>query len=134
MNRVVVDDYTFRNGVRIPKGSVISADILGMQRDLDTYEGPMEFQPWRHLKLREETGSRKSDFIATAPEFASFGHGKHACPGRYIAVDQLKLILAHVVLNYDIKCEQDGVRPPDMHFGQAIIPSQNAKLWFRKRA
>ena len=32
-------------------------------------------------------------------------------PGRFFAANQLKAILAHIVLNYDLKIGGDGKRP-----------------------
>lgn len=55
-------------------------------------------------------------------------------PGRFFASNELKALLAFVVLNYDVKLEKDGVRPPDEYFGNSIIPNRTAKVLFRKRA
>jgi hypothetical protein len=32
-------------------------------------------------------------------------------------------MLAHLVINHDVKAEVEGVRPPDMNFGTATTPS-----------
>jgi hypothetical protein len=42
-------------------------------------------------------------------------------------------MLAHIVLNYDIKLETEGVRPPDKLFDALRIPDPKAQVWFRKR-
>ena len=54
-------------------------------------------------------------------------------PGRFFAASEIKAIFAHIVLNYDIKFENDGARPEDVWFGNAIIPNPTAKVLFRKR-
>lgn len=54
-------------------------------------------------------------------------------PGRFFAVNVLKGMLAHIVINYDIKLEEEGVRPPNKWFGLTLIPDPTAKLLFRKR-
>jgi hypothetical protein len=46
---------------------------------------------------------------------------------------ELKAMLAHLVLEYDIKAEVEGVRPPDDVFGTRIAPSASGKVCFRKR-
>ena len=53
-------------------------------------------------------------------------------PGRYYAVHQLKLILAFMLIKYDIKT-QDGVRPPDLEFGPRTVPNMTAKILFKRR-
>lgn len=36
--------------------------------------------------------------------FLGFGFGKHACAGRFFALNEMKMFVAHMVLNYDVKC------------------------------
>jgi hypothetical protein len=54
-------------------------------------------------------------------------------PGRYFAVVELKAMLAHIVMNYDVKMEQEGVRPADLWFMYSCIPNRKAEVLFRKR-
>lgn len=42
-------------------------------------------------------------------------------------------MLAHLVINYDIKAEVEGGRPPDDVFGLAITPNGSAHMQLRKR-
>jgi hypothetical protein len=42
-------------------------------------------------------------------------------------------MLAHILLNYDIRAEVEGVRPPNFHIAQQTIPNTDAKILFRKR-
>jgi cytochrome P450 len=59
--------------------------------------------------------------------------GKHACPGRFFAGNELKAMMAHLLLKYDIRAEVEGVRPPNSNVGQSIMPNMAAKVLFRKR-
>jgi cytochrome P450 len=54
-------------------------------------------------------------------------------PGRFFAANELKAMLAHLVLNYDVKLENEGVRPTDVWYGPACVPNQTAEVMFRKR-
>ena len=54
-------------------------------------------------------------------------------PGRFFAANELKAMLAHVVLNYDIKFEDEGVIPNPFWAASAFIPNMSAKVLFRKR-
>ena len=54
-------------------------------------------------------------------------------PGRFFAANELKAMLAYIVLNFDIKLEGDGKRPENIHWGPAVIPDLNARVLFRKR-
>jgi cytochrome P450 len=59
--------------------------------------------------------------------------GKHSCPGRFFAGNELKCMMAHLILNYDIKAEKEGVRPQNIHMAGAIMPDMQANIMFRKR-
>jgi hypothetical protein len=53
-------------------------------------------------------------------------------PGRFFAVNEIKLMLAFTLLRYDVKTES-GERPPDTKFGVSVIPNMTAALLYRKR-
>lgn len=42
-------------------------------------------------------------------------------------------MLAHVLVTYDVKMEQEGVVPPPTWFGPNLVPNWNAKVLFRTR-
>ncbi|KAJ7767232.1 cytochrome P450 [Mycena metata] len=75
----------------------------------------------------------KRQMISTAVDHLPFGTGKHACPGRFFAATELKAMMAHLVVNYDIRAEVEGVRPLDAVFGTRITPNPAGKVYFRKR-
>ena len=54
-------------------------------------------------------------------------------PGRFFAASEIKSIFAHIIMNYDVRFENDGPRPEDVWLGNAIIPDPTAKVLFRKR-
>lgn len=131
MQRYVKEDYIL-NGVTIPAGSTICADLRGTQVDPDAYSNPHEFQPWRFCDLQEKTG-KKIDITTISQEFLTFGFGNRACPGRFFASTKLKLMLSYLVLHFDMKCEVDGVRPKQVWFGINAVPDPKAKILFRRR-
>ena len=54
-------------------------------------------------------------------------------PGRYFASNELKAILAHLILNYDVKLGGDGSRPPEVYFSLSVIPALGGRVLFKKR-
>lgn len=42
-------------------------------------------------------------------------------------------MLAHVLINYDVKAEVEGVRPPDYNSGVVSMPNPVAGIYIRKR-
>ncbi len=69
--------------------------------------------------------------VTTSDTFLSFGHGRHACPGRFFAATEMKLLLAYIVMNYDIK--PLAVRPPNLFMGGSILPPMKATISVRRR-
>jgi hypothetical protein len=53
-------------------------------------------------------------------------------PGRFFAANELKTMLAHILLNYDVKFEDGAGFPPHKYFGVSCVP-QKVNLLFRKR-
>ena len=47
--------------------------------------------------------------------------------------NELKALLAFLIVNYDFKLAGDGKCPRNMYFGSTIIPSPSGQLMFRKR-
>jgi cytochrome P450 len=64
-----------------------------------------------------------------------FGHGKHACPGRYLVDIELKMTLAYTLLNYEIEFpeEYEGKRPDVTWKGKVLIPPKDATISVRRR-
>jgi len=129
------EGFTFSNGTHVPHGHHIGVASGGIHMDPKIYENPEEFKPFRFADLRDGDGEgEKHQLVATSTEYLPFGHGRHACPGRFFAANELKAMLAHVLLTYDVKTEVEGQRPSDMWFSAHCLPNQTAKILFKKRA
>jgi cytochrome P450 len=63
----------------------------------------------------------------------SFGFGRHACPGRFFAANEIKLILSRILLDYDIKMP-DGVQGTyeNFHFGAINATDPTKEILLRK--
>lgn len=53
--------------------------------------------------------------------------------GSFFAATELEAMLAHLVSNYDVEAEVEGVRPPNNTFGPRTYPNPTGKVSFRKR-
>lgn len=92
----------------------------------ESYTDAERFDGIRFASIENPVPSsgKKLHMVLPQPDFVSFGYGKHACPGRFVAAAQLKLMLAHLVIEYDIRLKKGGVRPPDMFIASSRIPNQ----------
>ena len=60
-------------------------------------------------------------------------HRRVYSPGRFFAANELKAMMAYIIANYDVKFEQEGVRPKNIHVSQTITPHPEARVLFRQR-
>ncbi|KAG6193596.1 hypothetical protein E4U50_000877 [Claviceps purpurea] len=72
------------------------------------------------------------DLTATNEQSMHFGIGRHACPGRFMASDEVKLALIFILQNFDIAMENFGPRPKNQTFGKFMLPDLAAKIWLRE--
>ncbi|KZO94408.1 cytochrome P450 [Calocera viscosa TUFC12733] len=134
MGRKVMRPITLSDGTKVPKGAHLAANLYGVHRDPKIYERPDEFDPWRFSKRVDAGESATRHALTTAtPDFLFWGGGAHPCAGRHFASLEMKAMIAHIVLNYDVKLPRDGVRPKDIWFGASCIPNQTAAVLFRLR-
>lgn len=107
MQRRADADVYLSDGTVIPKG--VNCAVPNTSRlDAGVYENPNEFDGYRFLKMRSDPGKEYSaQFVTTSAESLGFGHGLHACPGRFFAANEIKIALCHLLLKYDWKLSQD---------------------------
>lgn len=70
------------------------------------HPNPDNFDGFRYYRLRQSGGPSepaRSQFVSSNERDLFFGYGNHACPGRFFAAVEIKLILARFLLDYDIK-------------------------------
>ncbi|KAH9837367.1 cytochrome P450 [Rhodofomes roseus] len=133
--RRAMKDVTLSDGTYIPKGTILAAATTSTHHDERNYENPDVFDPLRYSRLRErENESTKHHYVSTSAKDIGFGHGKHACPGRFFAANELKLMMANLVLKYDVKFQDEGQRPENEWLSINVMPCQTAQVLFRRRA
>ncbi|KAJ7081018.1 cytochrome P450 [Mycena epipterygia] len=141
MPRKVVSSRGFRfsDGTVVPHGAFLEVAAMDAHHDPALYDAPDMFDGFRFSRLRDESQDQHRLFrhhmVTTGTDYLPFGHGKHACPGRFFAATELKAMLAHLILQYDVMLDSaDGKRPPDQSIASAWIPNRTASVWFRRRS
>lgn len=109
-----------------------------MARDPSFYDHPLQFDGRRFYRPdeSEETGQRASthDFTGIEPGNLSWGNGRFTCPGRWYAATMIKLILASLLLEYDISFPEGQVRrPQNSKYDTEIHPDFEQKILLSKR-
>ncbi|KAJ7765820.1 cytochrome P450 [Mycena maculata] len=139
---VAQDGFTFSDGTRIPYGAMLTVTGGPAHSDAAIYDHPETFDGFRFSRMRDQQTNAADDgegvfnrqMVSTGHDHLVFGHGKHSCPGRFFAATEIKAMLAHILVNYDVKAETAGVRPVDEWFGLLRFPSRQGKIFIRKRA
>ncbi|OSX67199.1 hypothetical protein POSPLADRAFT_1130463 [Postia placenta MAD-698-R-SB12] len=125
--RKVLLDITLSDGTYIPKGTLVVAASSATHTDKTYYENAEAFVPFRFYDMCTENGTLGTQFVNTSKDYLAFGHGKHACPGRFFVAHELKAMMAYIILHYDVKLEDGAL------WVWHDIPPPSAKILFRKR-
>lgn len=55
-------------------------------------------------------------------------------PGRYMASDEIRLMLGHILLHYDITTKDGGPRPKNIFFQKILFPDMKAVIILKQRS
>lgn len=137
IRRTVVgpDGVTTPSGVHVPQGHTVATYILPISFDPTIYADPYEFKPFRfatnHAGANGAPPSGQA-WASTSTTYLPWGHGRHACPGRFFASTSIKLHLAYLIMHYDF--EMIPERPENQWFTLAQMPPRNAIMKVRRRS
>ncbi|KAI9735351.1 MAG: hypothetical protein M1818_006546 [Claussenomyces sp. TS43310] len=133
INRIAHEDVTLSDGTKIPKGAILGVPITAMT-DGKYQEDPLTFNGHRFYDKRQQDGNEsKFQFVTTSNDFIAFGHGKHACPGRFFASNEIKIALVHMLTKYDMRFPPGKGRPESIPIGVSMAPNPKGEMQYRKR-
>ena len=144
MPRKCLRSMTFSDGTTVPQGALLFVGSQLLHTDTRHYSQPESFDPFRFVPSQVNENEplpmsrsyhRSDEFSsctflpvsltlpATSSTFLAWGHGKHACPGRFLAALVMKLVLGRFVYEFD-------VRPPAVC---SKVGSTDNILWIEVR-
>ncbi|KAK7937318.1 cytochrome P450 [Apiospora aurea] len=104
MARVAPDrDLFYGDRWRIPAGTPVGMTTILMHYDEQLYPEPKRFAPERWTDVEKRKKAEKT--------YAPFSRGTRSCLGMHLAWSELYMIIASVVLRFDLKF--DGAGPKD---------------------
>ncbi|KAI1423459.1 cytochrome P450 [Xylaria sp. FL1777] len=135
-NRKVLKTLYLSDGRRLPAGTFISMPTEAVAHDPVMYSNPDTFDGYRYYHRRQDStsGSQQHQFSSIGSNNLAFGYGKSACPGRFFASAQIKMIIATIIMSYDISFPNNClVRPPNVYSGERIGPNPTQTVVFTRR-
>lgn len=140
-NRKVLQDYKLSDGKVLPKSCWIAVAAGPLMLTESQFSNPLKFDGFRYDRMRQQSESdslcqtavsKTSQFTSTGVYSLVFGHGRFACPGRFFAGLESKLMLLHVLENYELRLPDGTMRPKNLVYADASIPDPTKTVLFRK--
>jgi len=128
------DPITLSDGKVLPPGAQLC--IASYETSKDTANIPQQdFDGFRYYRQRQqsEREAQKHQFASTDKNHLHFGAGHNACPGRWFAANQLKMIIGELLLNYDMKFLEGHGRPENVNADEFILTDPETTLLLKRK-
>jgi cytochrome P450 len=141
---------TTPDGLHLPHGCMVGTHAWARHHDAEVYSEPTKYRPFRFITPNSATTATPAKLSLAMSDVLqdhlSFGFPSNPCPGRYLAAQQLKILMAYVLTRYDIQMVMEGGiggnwngkgRRPESEwwlFGSRLGPPAAAKVRVRRRA
>ncbi|KAL6231348.1 hypothetical protein BDW75DRAFT_247936 [Aspergillus navahoensis] len=121
--------------LHVPPGIRLCVPAHSIHRDPALHPDPLTYNAFRFVIEpgvgavdATEPAPKRASLATTTDSFLVFGHGRHACPGRFFAAHLMKLMLAYLVQHYDVarltqpvdKRVQVGTAKPDANLRLSV--------------
>ncbi|CAI2172017.1 5635_t:CDS:10 [Funneliformis geosporum] len=119
---VIPERYTFSNGYTVPKGRIINMYTESLLKSKESYgDDAEEFKPYQFVNKNSPATNVDRSYII-------FGGGKRSCPGRFFAVNEIKLALHKLILRYHIETKS-GIIENKFILGPITLPPRNSLIF-----
>lgn len=143
MQDLLIDE---EKDIWLKRGTRIAFPVRLIHTDERFYPNPFDFDAFRfaqpyNSKVENPEANPNATLLSLTNTFLGWGAGKNACPGRFLANDMLKLMLARVLMNYDLKAagEHDADFARTEHtntisVGSFLLPDTTSTAFVKRRA
>ena len=123
-SRYMTEDYTLSNGLKLLKGQRITVVPHLKSMSPEVFENPSAFDGLRHM---DDKPFRRVD-----TNLLTWGSGRWACPGRFLANTMAKALLIKLFDEYEFKLV-DGKPPKKLSAHEFVLFSPFNRLMVRRR-
>ncbi|MCJ1405110.1 hypothetical protein MMC11_008336 [Xylographa trunciseda] len=125
---------TLSDGTYLPAATQLAIPAASLLLDPTITTDPQKFDPLRSYRARlEPEESNLHQYAMTSKTHMHFGHGRHSCPGRTFAVNEIKLIVAALLLEFDWRQVEGAGRPRNIILDEFVYPEPGTNLVIKRR-
>ncbi len=112
---------------------MVNIPAYDIANDPDYFPNPETFSPYRYLNM-SETSPHRYHFTSISDDFLAFGGGAHACPGRFLAAYEIKIMIIELLTHFEMKfAKGQQARPESIYHDMSIIPNDKADVLIKRR-
>jgi cytochrome P450 len=123
---------TLPDGTHIPQHTKLELPTSTIHADPSYFPDAGTFDGLRFYRLRQ-AGATNVSYTSVGKTNLAWGVGRHACPGRFLADIEIKLMLAEVLLYFDIRNPEGQPRHKNVEFEAIAFPDPEAEILLRSR-
>jgi cytochrome P450 len=139
VRRRALKDFVLSDGTRVERGDWTLTPFQAINYDESIYPDAMQFDGFRFaavetskIKVYGSQPREPSNFIDPSETWHFWGSGRMTCPGRFYSATAMKLVMAHILQNYDVELV-DEKAPRSWIWRTTQTPHEDASVIFRPR-
>jgi cytochrome P450 len=134
---MALEPLTFKDGLHVPAGTRVAWATHARVHDPEVTPNPDAFDPMRSYRKRHQDPSGMAltghQAVTITKDHIGFGHGVQACPGRFLAVNQMKTILMRLLIECELQYPEGKSRPRSIYMEENAFPDPSATLMIRRK-
>ncbi|KAI9640836.1 hypothetical protein NHQ30_010677 [Ciborinia camelliae] len=130
IRRKAMSPFRFSDGPYVPAGAMACVSSFDLMHEPESYPDPYTFNGQRFVSCTSDMKGTK--FTDISEKFPVWGYGSLACPGRFHASLVMKLVIAHLVSNFDMRLENEKENVRWM-WETFTMPYEKTRILMRER-
>ncbi|CEP17468.1 hypothetical protein [Parasitella parasitica] len=135
MHHLTIQDTALSTGQVIPKGSLVVGALDQVHRDShflpaddETGEPFLGNSPLDVFDAYRFVG-KKIKSTTVGLDYLTFGFGAHACPGRYFAANEIKYVIAEMIVRYNVTTKTGNRAQDNVLLGMTRFPPREPLIF-----